>query len=170
VRVFIPAALFGLLVSLSGCSSLADDANADRTPDMQKVAQAFVKAYQAKDLDALMQTVDAPFLVGTVRDPRTFKTEAQLRADLKSRLSSGKKFPTEVAKALTWGKAIPAEAGADDQKRQRAAMKPAIDVTGENGGYAALGDKVRGGLAISGTRLLVGIRGGKAKVVGILED
>jgi hypothetical protein len=168
MRVFLSVTLFGLLFILTGCTERAD-AEA-RSPDMQKVAQAFLKAYQANDLDALMGMVEAPFLVGTVSSPKTFKTEAALRADLKSRLSSGKKFPAEVAKALTWDKAIPAEVGADEQKRQRAAMKPAIDVTGEDGGYAALGDKVRGGLAISGTRLLLGIRGGKAKVVGILED
>jgi hypothetical protein len=57
----------------------------------------------------------------------------------------------------------------------RQQLKPVIDITGEDGGYAALADPTRGArgrtlLAVSDTRLLVGIRGGKAKVVGIIRD
>jgi hypothetical protein len=54
-------------------------------------------------------------------------------------------------------------------------LKPAIKITGEDGGHAALADnpggaKGRGLPAISDTRLLVGIRDGNAKAVGILVD
>jgi hypothetical protein len=79
-----------------------------------------------------------------------------------------------VAKTLTWDRAIPAELGADEVRKTREQMKPAIQVTGPDGGQAALADLVgnpkRKQLAISDTRLLVGIRNSKAKVVGILVD
>jgi hypothetical protein len=54
-------------------------------------------------------------------------------------------------------------------------LKPVLAITGAGGGYAALVDPVGGAkgrklLAIADTRLLVGFRDGKAKVVGIVVD
>jgi hypothetical protein len=143
---------------------------------LDAAARAFLKAYRAKDLDALMATADAPFLVGTLRNPKTLKTGATLRAELKSRLSAGGEFPSVVAKTLTWERAFPPEVGADEDRRAREVMKPALTITGEDGGIASLADNWGGGkgrrswLAISNTQLLLGIRGGKAKVVGILAQ
>src|SRR5262249_21151559 len=107
--------------------------------------------------------------------PKTLRTGADLRAELTSRLSAGAKLPTVVAKALTWDQAITALLSPDEERRTRERLKSAMSATGEDGGYAALGDNVGGGkrrqlFAASDTRLLVGVRGGQAKVVGILVD
>jgi hypothetical protein len=142
---------------------------------MDAAAKAFLKAYQAKDLEAMMGAADVPFLVGTLRDARILKKSADLRAELKSRLSTSGKFPALVAKTLTWDKAISSGLSADEERNTRERLKPAIQITGGDGGYAALADYAAGTknkrlLAISDKRLLVGIRNGKAKVVGILLD
>jgi hypothetical protein len=174
MRAVIRVSLVGLAVGLAAAPAGADGKK-DRTPELDAAAKAFLKAYQAKDLDALLNAADAPFLVGTLRDPKVLQNGADLRAELKSRLSRGGKFPALVAKTLTWDKAIGTQLGADEERKTRQRLKPALEITGAAGGYAALADTVPGArgrklLAISDTRLLVGIRDGKAKVVGILVD
>ncbi len=168
LRAFLASLAFGLTVCLAGA-----DGTSDRTGELDAAARAFLKAYHARDLDKLMESADAPFFVGTFRAPTILKTSADVRAELKARLSKGGKFPAKVAKTLTWDKAIGPDLGTDKEKRARAKMKSATDVTGADGGYAALADATgpQGRwMAISDTRLLVGIRDGKAKVVGILVD
>ena len=165
--------LVGLALGLAACPVGAEEKK-DRTPEMDAAARAFLKAYHAKDLDATMEAAAAPFLVGTLRDPKVVRKGADLRAELKSRLFTGGKLPAVVANTLTWDKAITNQLTPDEERKQRVQLKPAIDITGADGGYAALADNVgsakRKQLAIAGTRLLVGIRDGKAKVVGILVD
>jgi hypothetical protein len=162
-----------LAVGLAACPAAADGKK-DRTPELEAAARVFLKAYQAKDLDALMKAADVPFAVGTLRVPKVLRKGADLRAELKSRLSRAGKFPAVVAKALTWDYAIGNHLGADEERKTRAALKPALEITGADGGYAALADPLgargRKLLAISDTRLLVGFRDGKAKVVGIVVD
>jgi hypothetical protein len=173
MRALIRAFLVSLAVALAVCPVGAGRAD-DRIGEMDAVARAFLKAHQAKDLDALMGTADVPFFVGTFRNPKVLKTAADLRAELKSRLSG--KFPARVVKTLTWDQAITTMLSPDEERRTRAQLKPAMDVTGEDGGYAALGDPVGGAkgkstqVAVADKRLLVGIRAGKAKVVGILME
>jgi hypothetical protein len=142
---------------------------ADRTAELDATAKAFLKAHHNKDVDAMMAAADAPFLVGTVRTAKILKEGADLRGELQSRLRAGEKLAGKVAKTLTWAKALSPAASAERAREMRE-LKPAIDVTGENGGYAALADAKGKLLAVSSTRLLVGIRDGKAKVVGILDD
>jgi hypothetical protein len=149
--------------------------NDNRTAEMDAAARAFLKAYKAKDLDALMAIADAPFLVGAIGDPRSLANKSAVQADLKSRLAAVGKFPARVAKTLTWDQAISPAAGADEARKMRQQLKSVIAATGEDGGYAALADDAGGGrgrrlLAVSDTRLLLGIRDGKAKVVGIVVD
>jgi hypothetical protein len=170
----IRGSLIGLALGLAGCT-VDEDAKKDQTAELDPAARAFLKAYQAKDLDALLAAADAPFLIGTLRAPQTLKSGADLRAALQARLARGGKFPDVVAKTLTWDQAIPSELSADEERKTREQLKPAMDITGADGGYAALADNVGGAkgrkqLAISATRLLVGVRNGKAKVVGILLD
>jgi hypothetical protein len=170
----ICVSLIGLTVGLAACPAFAGGTK-DRTGELDAAARAFLKAYQAKDLDALQKASDTPFFVGTLAKGRTLGTTDELRAELRSRLAAVGKFPSRVAKTLTWEKAT---AGGPDGERDGKTWKrlrPAIAVTGEDGGYAALADEAGGRngrrlLAISDTRLLVGIRDGKAKVVGILVD
>jgi len=180
MRTLIRVSLVGLALGLAVCPVGAEEKKEDKKKDpaaeMDAAARAFLKAYYAKDLDALLDSADTPFLTGTFRDPKIFQTAADLRAELKSRLSADGKFPAKVARTLTWDKAILPALGEERAKKMRERMKAAIDITGPEGGYAALADEVAGSkgkrrqLAVSDTRLLVGIRDGKAKVVGILTD
>lgn len=167
--IFVRAWAIGLVLGLLPGPARADEKR-DPTAAMDAAAKVFLKAYHEKDVDAMMEVADVPFLVGTVRDPKVLGKRADLRDELKSRLAAGDKLAGKVAKTLTWDKAIPPAAGDGRQRKTREKMKPAIDVTGPDGGYAALADVKGKGLAVSGTRLLVGIRDGKAKVVGILVD
>ena len=172
MRAVICGSLVGLALGLVVCPAGADGQK-DRTAEMDAAAKAFLKAYQAKDVDAMMGAADPPFLVGTVFDARILKKSADLRAELKSRLATSGKFPALVAKTLTWDKAITSGLSANEERSTRERLKPAIQITGGDGGYAALADyagKNKRLLAISEKRLLVGIRNGKAKVVGILVD
>jgi hypothetical protein len=174
MRAIIRISLVALAVGMTGAPARPGGSE-NRTPELDAAARAFLKAYRAKDLDALMAATDAPFLVGTLGDPRKLSSGADVRAELKSRLASGNQLPGRVAKTLTWEQALAPEAGADEARRMRQRLKQVIAVTGEGGGYAALADDAGSGrgrrlLAISDTRLLVGIRGGRAKVVGIVVD
>src|SRR5262249_49481709 len=65
--------------------------------------------------------------------------------------------------------------GSEEQRKARRPVKPAINVTGEDGGYAALGSPApvrdsRRWTAVADVRLLLGIRNGTGKVVGIFQD
>jgi hypothetical protein len=172
MRAIIRVSLVGLALGLAVCPVGAD--GKDRTAEMDAAARAFLKAYHARDLDAMMQAADAPFCVGTIRNPKTLQKTADVRSELKSRLSTGGKFPTVVAKTLTWDQAITTMLSPDEERRTREQLRPVMKLTGADGGYAALadywGNPKRRQLAISDTRLLVGIRDGKAKVVGIVMD
>src|SRR5262249_33755569 len=105
MRALTHISLVGLALGLAVGPGGADEKK-DRTAEMNAAAKAFLKAYQAKDVDAMMEVADVPFFVGTVSDPKTLKKGDDLRAELKSRLSTGGKFPSIVAKTLTWDKAI----------------------------------------------------------------
>jgi hypothetical protein len=166
----------GLLSVFSGAPLPAAD-KPDRTPELNKAAQTFLKAYRGKDLAAALATAEAPFLVGTMRAPRRLQGADELRAELRARLGNEaalKKFPSAAWKVLTWERALSGGLSAEEQRKERKALKPIIDVTGEDGGYAALGDYLKGRgrrlFAASNVRLLVGFRDGQAKVVGILLD
>jgi hypothetical protein len=175
VRAITVVLLSGLLSVLSAAPLPAAD-KPDRTPELNKAAQTFLKAYRGKDLTGVLATADAPFLVGTMRAPRRIQGAADLRAELRARLGDEaalKKFPSAAWRALTWERALAGGLSAEEQRKERKALKPIIDVTGEDGGYAALGDWLKGRrrfFQASNVRLLVGFRGGQAKVVGILLD
>ena len=174
MRTILGISMVGFALGLAANLVRADGPK-DHTPELDAVARAFLKAYRAKDLNAALESADAPFLVGTLRNPRVLKTTSDLRTELQARQSAVGTFPSKVAKTLTWEKATSSPPGAGNDSRTREKLRPAIAITGEDGGYAALADSAGNGrksrlLAISDTRLLVGIRGGKAKVVGILVD
>jgi hypothetical protein len=78
-------------------------------------------------------------------------------------------------KFLTWEKAIPSFMSEARRREELRIRKQAIDLTGGmGGGYAALSTPVagrRGTREISHMRLLMAVRNGEAKVVGIdLDD
>lgn len=165
--------ILSLAIGLTACSVSADEEK-NRTPEMDAAARAFLKAYHATDLDALIKVADAPFFVGTLGNPKILNQDGDMRAELKARLAKARKLPSTVAKTLTWDQAITTQLSEEEEKRIRKLVKPAMQITGNDGGYAALADHIgnpkRKLLAISDTRLLIGIRNGKAKVVGILVD
>ena len=106
MRAIIRVSLVGLALGLAVCPVGAD--GKDRTAEMDAAARAFLKAYHARDLDAMMQAADAPFCVGTIRNPKTLQKTADVRSELKSRLSTGGKFPTVVAAwRRAWDRVIP---------------------------------------------------------------
>ncbi len=173
MRAAVCVSVIGLAFGPAACAVEAGGPK-DRTGELDAAARAFLKAYRARDVSAALESAEAPFLIGTLRNARVLRTNADLRAELQARLSTVDTFPAKVAKTLTWEKATQPLPGAGDERKTKDRLRPAIAVTGEDGGYAALADSVGGRkrqlLAVSDTRLLVGFRGGKAKVVGILVD
>lgn len=167
-----------LTVGLFACPSPSPAADKPvGIADLEKAARAFLQAYQKKDLDAMLASSDAPFLIGTVKSPKKLSTAAALRSELKRRLSDKQSFdklPKSIAKVLTWDKAIPSLLGEAERREQLRVFRQAIEVTGGmGGGYAGMWSPVggrRGSRAVSNMRLLVGVRNGEAKVVGILDE
>ncbi len=174
MRILIRFLLVSIVALGMGGPASADDKK-DQSGEMEAAARAFVKAYQAKDVDGMMAVADAPFAVGGLLTPRVVRTNADLRNELKARGANGTPLPTRVMKVLTWDKAITNQISSDEDRRTRQLLKPAMDLTGPDGGYAAMGDPAGGSkkkplIAASDTRLLVAVRDGKAKVVGIVVD
>ena len=170
MRALIVVFVLGVALGFAVLPAGADEKN-DRTGEMDAAARAFVKAYQAKDVDGMIAVADAPFAIGSLRNPKIMKTNADLRNELRRRMAPGEPLPTKAMRALTWDKAITKSLSAEEERRTREQLKPVMEITGPDGGYSALGDPVgKNKTAMSDTRLLVGIRDGKAKVLGIVTD
>jgi hypothetical protein len=169
-------AVFGvLLVGVIGLAVLpvGADEKEDHSREMAAAARAFLKAYQAKDVDGMMAVADAPFGVGPLQNPRVMRTTADLKNELRRRMAQNEQLPTKSMHALTWDKAITKMLSPEEERSTRARLKGAMDITGPDGGYTALGDPIPGKknqTAMSDKRLLVGMRDGKAKVLGIISD
>src|SRR5947209_2239739 len=83
-------------LALAGSVATAADTDADKAKD---VTLAFLTAVKAKDLDAVMKTVDAPFVFDYgAASPRTVGKADDLKAKIKMFLEgvSPDKVPTEV--------------------------------------------------------------------------
>jgi hypothetical protein len=75
----------GLFVALAAPVSRAADTDADKA---KAVVKAFLAALKAKDVDAVMKTVDVPFVLDFRRnDAQTFEKADALKAALKSLLA-----------------------------------------------------------------------------------
>lgn len=146
------------VVLLAGCTFGLTSAAADTDEDQAKeVAVAFMKAVRAKDLDAIMKTVDYPFMLVVDRKVKLFNKTDDLKAELKMRLEGLKdpeKFPTEADQVID-GTAIRKKIEA----KKDADLKKSVEMVLGDKSYLVT-FKGRGGL-------FVRIKDGKAKVVGV---
>jgi hypothetical protein len=144
-----------LLLALAGSLAAAADKDEDRA---KEAALAFLKAVKAKDLDAVMKTVDTPFLFEGKGEPIAKADE--LRETMKSFFTSVEpdRVPTEVGKALD----LPGIRKLVEEKKDRKSLEGIEKVLGKTG-YAVFlvrDGKERGAV-------LVRLKDGKAAVVGI---
>jgi hypothetical protein len=116
-----------------------------------------MKAVKAKDLDAVMKTVDVPFMMVADRKPKVFDKVEDLKADLKMKLEMLKdtdKIPTEAGELLD----LAAIRKKVESKKDEELIKTLDKVLGDKG-YAVM---LKGRGAV-----FVRIKDGKAKVVGV---
>ena len=145
-----------LLVALAAPVSAADK-------DEEKAKEAtlaFLKAVKAKDLDAVLKTVDVPFILDGKAEPIT-KSE-ELKDALKPFLEKVKpeKVPTELG-ALLDGPAFRKKFEGKEKEREKQ-LTDVEKVLGKTGYVVML---VKDGQERGG--ILVRIKDGRAKVVGI---
>jgi hypothetical protein len=153
------AALFfvGLLLPLVAAADQADDKK------VKQAAVAFMKAVKAKDIDAVMKTVDVPFMTTERATAKVMDKVEDLRADLNGKLEKIKdvdKIPVEAAEVLELG-AIRKKL--EDRKKDDV-LKAIEKVLGDKGCIVLL---QRDGRKTGG--LLVRVKDGAPKVVGIAD-
>jgi hypothetical protein len=144
----------GLLVAFVGAPAPAADKNEDKA---KEAALAFLKAVKAKDKDAVMKTVAAPFAHREGGEIGVVKDEAELKTWIKGKLDELKdadKVPTELEKVVPF-------ADLKDQIKDEADKKKVEDVVGKDGFVAII--QADGKMVV----ILVKVTDGKAKVVGI---
>lgn len=143
----------GLLVAFAASPASAADKNEDKA---KEAAVAFLKAVKAKDADAVMKASAAPFAHREGGEIGVVKDEAEHKKWIKGKLDEIKdadKVPTEVEKVVPFAE-LKAKLEADDQKKVE-------EVVGKDGFVAMI--EVDGKMVV----ILVRIKDGKAKVVGI---
>ena len=143
----------GLLFAFAAAPASAADKNEDKA---KEAAVAFLKAVKAKDADAVMKASAAPFAHREGGEIGVVKDEAELKKWIKGKLDEIKdadKVPTDVEKVVPFAE-LKAKLEADDQKKVE-------EVVGKDGFVAMI--EVDGKMVV----ILVRIKDGKAKVVGI---
>jgi hypothetical protein len=148
----------GLFASLAGFLAVAADKDADQAKEL---AIAFVKAVKAKDIDAVMKTVDVPFLVVVNRKPTIIEKLDDLRSDLKSKLDMAQnldKLPNEVGDFLD----LPGIRKKLETNPDKDVIKLVEAVLGEKGYAVGVGKSGERGVAV-----FVRIKDGKAAIVGL---
>ncbi|AMV23746.1 hypothetical protein VT84_04990 [Gemmata sp. SH-PL17] len=145
-----------LLVAFAAPVSAADK-DEEKVKD---VSLAFLKAVKAKDLDAVMKTVDVPFILDGKSEPITKPEE--LKDALKPFLEKVKpeNVPTELGTLLD-GPALRKQFEGKEKEREKQ-LADIEKILGKTGYVMLLvrDGKERGGI-------LVRIKDGQAKVVGI---
>jgi hypothetical protein len=143
-----------VLMVFAASPAFAEDKNEDKA---KEVSLAFLKALKAKDLDAVMKTVDVPFLFMTEQVEKTDDLKAKFKAFFEK--VSPDKVPSEVGSVLD----VPAlrkKFGDNDTANKK--IDEIEKLLGKTG-YAVLmkrGEKET-------EPLFVQVKDGKAKVVGI---
>jgi hypothetical protein len=148
------------LVALSTSATPAADKDADKA---KEVTQAFLKALKAKDIDALMKTVDVPFVTDHGTDAsKTIDKTAELKTAMTKFVESA--VPEKVA-ALEVGTVYDMGAFAKFAKDKGAeeVAERAEKLVGKTGYMVMLSGK--DGKERSG--VLVRIKDGKASIAGI---
>jgi len=154
MRLLAIALLFAFAVPVFG---------ADKDEDKAKeVALAFLKAFKAKDLDAIMKTVDVPFLSDEKGENKVIEKVEDLKANVKMRLEKFKdtsKITSEVGKVMDLAdikKLLESKKGKNDE------LAKIEKVLGDKGYAVMLGKPGEEDGAV-----LVRIKDGKAAVVGV---
>jgi len=145
-----------LLVAFAAPPASAADKDEDKA---KEAALAFLKAVKSKDIDAVMKTVDVPFLTAVEGKPKVFEKIEDLKTDLKAKLEMIKdadKVPNEIGEVLD----IAAIRKKIEGKKDEEIVKMVEKVLGEKG-YAITLGKERGAV------VFVRIKGDKAIVVGL---
>jgi hypothetical protein len=156
--------LLACAVLVCGAGRAADD---EKPQDKAKAAGvAFVKAFNARDVDAMMKVSDVPFYGSPKGKDTVFEKADDLKADLKRRVGSlpaDFRLPETVAEVLTLDELL--KKGKEGAKADDPEVKMMRQVLGKDGYVVVLGaEKKRAGA------LLVAIKkDGKAKVVGMPE-
>jgi hypothetical protein len=146
------------LLAFTSAPAIATDKDEDKA---KEVAVAFLKAVKAKDLDAVMKTVDVPFAFDLGRKSEPVTKPAELRDTMNKFLGNvtPDKVPTEVGKILNMA-AVRELLGPKDEKFPEFAEKMA----GKTGYMVTL---VAKNGAVKPVGVLVRVKDGKAAVVGI---
>lgn len=155
MRPLAVAAFLALVVPLASAQDKDKKSDEDKA---KEVALAFLKAVKAKDVDALLKTVDVPFLMEGKEEP-VAKAE-DLKEGMKTFLAKVEqdRVPADVGKVMDVAGIRDLFAKKDDKKPLEAIEK----VLGKTG-YAVFlvrDGKERGAV-------LVRVKDGKAAVVGI---
>jgi hypothetical protein len=147
-----------LLIASAGSLASAADKDEDKA---KEATIAFLKAVKAKDIDALMKTVDVPFLMTVERKPKVFEKADELKTELKAtldKIKDGSKIPAEAGEVLD----LPAVRKKIEGKKDKEVLELVEKVLGANGYVVMLGKDGKEGGAV-----LVRIKDGKAVVVGL---
>jgi hypothetical protein len=150
-----------IMLAIGGSILSAADKDEDKA---KEAALAFLKAVKAKDLDAAMKTADVPFLTEDKDGAKVIDKVDDLKGDLKEKfgkIKDAERIPSELGKVVDVTgvrKLFESRTEPVDKK----ALEQIEKVLGKSG-YAVFliqDGKERGAL-------LVRIKDGKAKVVGI---
>jgi hypothetical protein len=144
---------------------------ADKKEDEAKAKEAaalFMKAVTAKDIDAVMKTVDAPFFMKD-REPKLIEKTEDLKTEMKSvlaRIKDPNKIAAEILSVhdLPELKKMIMEKKNSDKDKEKKMLELIEKALGEKGYAVVLG---KGGE--SEGAVLVRIKDGTAKVVGIFD-
>ena len=144
-----------VLLAFAASPALAADKDEDKA---KEVAVAFLKALKAKDLDAILKTVDVPFLFEDAKELVTKPDD--LKAQWEKFLPKVKpeKIPSEVGMVID----VPAftkQAVAASEKKEAALVEKLVGKTG----YIVFFNPPKG----RAMPVLVRIKDGQAKVAGI---
>ena len=152
-------------MKLIACLSLVFLASPARAADKdeekaKEVTLAFLKAVKAKDLDAVMKTVDVPFFLGPGGDEELITKTDDLRAKLKAFIAgtTPDNVPDEVGVVLDMAAVRKKVDGAEKDK-----ILERIDAIAGKTGVVVMflkDGKPRGGLVVR-------LKDGQATVVGI---
>lgn len=156
MRLLSAAILVATLTALAAPPAAAADKNEEKA---KEAAVAFLKAVKAKDLDAVMKTVDVPFLMEDQPEPLA-KTD-EVKAALKTLLEKVKpeKVPTDVGAVLdlpTVRKKV--------EKQKKNGAETIEKLIGKNGFVVVVTKDGKEQGAV-----LVRMKDGQAKVVGIAD-
>ena len=146
-------------LGIASSFTTAADKDADKA---KEVSLAFLKAVKGKDLDAVMKTVDTPFVFDFgVASPQTIDKPDDLKAAMKTLLENvtPDKIPTEVVTAHD----MTAFTKLAKEKDEAGMAEKAVALVGKTGYAVTM--KGKDGREFGGA--LVRIKGGKAFVAAI---